>query len=81
MVEFMHKIERNCVGLFRTRGVFLHDNARPHTVTRTGSLLEHINWELFDYLPNYPDFAPSDYHLFTYLKNWLRSQRFKNIGE
>jgi histone-lysine N-methyltransferase SETMAR len=41
-------------------------------------LLEHFNWELFDHPPYSLDLAPSDYHLFTYLKNWFRSQRFKN---
>jgi hypothetical protein len=28
--------------------------------------------------PYSPDLTPSDYHLFTYLKNWVGSQRFKN---
>jgi hypothetical protein len=61
-----------------TSGVVLfHGNARPHTAARTRALLEHINWELFDH-PHGPDLAPSDCHLFTYLKNWLRSQRFNN---
>jgi hypothetical protein len=32
--------------------------------------LEHFNWELFDHLPYSPELAPSDYHVFTYLKNW-----------
>jgi transposase len=54
--------------------VLLHGNARPHTAARTRALLEHLNWELFDHPPYSPDFAPSDYHLFTYLKNWLSSQ-------
>jgi transposase len=58
--------------------VLLHDNARPHTAARTRALLEQFNWELFDHPPNSPDLAPSDYHLFTYLKNWLGSQRFRN---
>jgi transposase len=49
--------------------VLLHDNARPHTVTRTRSLLELFSWELFDHPPYSPDLAPSDYHPFTYLKN------------
>jgi hypothetical protein len=40
--------------------------------------LEHFNWELFGHPPYVPDQAPSDYQLFTYLKNWLRSQRFDN---
>jgi hypothetical protein len=36
---------------------------------------------LFDYPPYNPDLASSDYCLFTYLKNWLRSQRFNNNEE
>jgi hypothetical protein len=36
---------------------------------------------LFDHPPYSPDLAPSDYHLFTYLKNWLRSQLFNNNEE
>jgi hypothetical protein len=47
----------------------LHDNAQLHTATSTWALLEHFNWELFD--------QP----LFTYLKNWLGSQRFNNSEE
>jgi hypothetical protein len=57
----------SCVGL-------LHDNARPHTAVHTRALLMHF--ELFDHPPYHHDLPPSDYHLFTYLKNWLRSQRF-----
>jgi histone-lysine N-methyltransferase SETMAR len=64
----------SCVGLLR-------DNARPHTVARTQALLKHFNWELFDHPPYSPDLAQSDYHLFTYFKNWLRSQRFNNNEE
>jgi hypothetical protein len=58
-----------------TSGVVLHnDNAFPHTAARTGTLLEHSNWELFDHPPYSPD-------LFTYLKNWLGSQDFNNNEE
>jgi transposase len=64
-----------------TQWIVLHDNARPHTAARTRALLEHFNWELFDHPPYSPDLAPSDYHLFTYVKSWLRSQRFNNIDE
>jgi hypothetical protein len=39
------------------------------------------NWELFDHPPYSPDLAPSDYRLFPYLKNWLRSQLFNNNEE
>jgi transposase len=58
----------------------LHDNVPPHAA-RTQALLEHFNWELFDHPPYSPDLAPSDYHLFTYLKNWLGSQHFSNMEE
>jgi hypothetical protein len=55
-----------------TSGVVLIDeNALPHTAARTSTLLEYLNWALFDPIPYSPDFARSDYHLFTYLKNWL----------
>lgn len=36
----------------------------------TQALLECFGWELFDHL-NSTDFAPSDCHLFTYLKKWV----------
>jgi histone-lysine N-methyltransferase SETMAR len=59
----------------------LHDNARPHIAARTRALLEHLSWELSDH-PHYsPDLATSDYHLLTYLKNWLGSQHFNNNEE
>jgi hypothetical protein len=44
----------------------------------TLTLLDHFNWELFDHPPYSPDFALSNYHLFTCLKNWLGSQHFNS---
>jgi transposase len=65
-----------------TYGVMVfYDNGRAHTAAPTGALLGHFNWELFDYPPYSPEFVPSDYHLFTYLKNWVGSQRFNNNEE
>jgi histone-lysine N-methyltransferase SETMAR len=51
-----------------TYGIVLHHN-NARTAARTRALLEHFNWKLFDHPPYSPDLAPSDYHLFTYLKN------------
>jgi histone-lysine N-methyltransferase SETMAR len=68
-------------GMLTSGVVFLHDNARPHTDARPRALLEHFNWELFGHIPYNPDLVPSDYHLFTYLKNWVRLQRFNNNEE
>jgi hypothetical protein len=47
---------------------------RPHTADRTSALLEHFIWELSDHPAYSLGLALSDYHLLTYLKNWLRSQ-------
>jgi hypothetical protein len=85
----LQNTRKNCIGPFRKKGrgiltscvVLLHDNARPHTAAHTRALLENFNWELFDHPPWSPDPAPSDYCLFTYLKNWLRPQRFSNNEE
>jgi hypothetical protein len=49
-----------------------------HTAARTRALLEHFNLELFEHSPYSP---ASDYDVFTYLKNWLRSQPFNNNEE
>jgi transposase len=68
-------------GMLISGVVLLHDNARPHTAARTLALLEYLNWELFEHPLYSPDLAPSDYHLFTCLKNWLRSQRFNSNEE
>jgi histone-lysine N-methyltransferase SETMAR len=67
-------------GMLTSCVVLVHDNACPRTSisARTRALLEHFSWELFDHHPYSPDLAPRDYHLFTYLKKWLRSQLFNN---
>jgi hypothetical protein len=36
---------------------------------------------LFDHPAYTPDLSLSDYHLFTYLKNWVGSQHFSNNEE
>jgi hypothetical protein len=58
--------------------VLLHDNACPHTTVCTQAWLELFNWELFDHHRYSLDLAPSDYHLFTYLKNWPGTQCFNS---
>jgi histone-lysine N-methyltransferase SETMAR len=65
-------------GMLTSGVVLLHDNTLPHTAAHTRALLDYLNWELFDHSPYSHDLAPSDYHLFTYLKNWLGSQWVNN---
>jgi transposase len=61
--------------------VLLHEDSCSHSAAHTWALLEYFNWELFDHPPYSSDLTPSDYHLFTYLKNWLGSQHFNNNEE
>jgi histone-lysine N-methyltransferase SETMAR len=74
-------IQNNGLGMLTSDVVLLHDNARPHTAVCTQALLEHFNWKLLDHPPYSPDLSRSDHHLFTYLKNCLRSQCFNNNKE
>jgi histone-lysine N-methyltransferase SETMAR len=59
--------------------VLVHDDAHLYVAAVARALLQHFNWELFDHSPYSPDLTPSEYRLFTYMKNWLRSQRFKKM--
>jgi hypothetical protein len=60
-------IQKKRYGMLTYGVVLLYDDVRLHTAARTWALLEHFNWELSDS----PDLTSSDYHVFTYLKNWL----------
>jgi hypothetical protein len=73
-------IQNKRCGMLTSGVVLLHDNEHPHThrAACPGALLEHFNWELFDHPPYDPHLAPSGYHLFTYLNNWLQPQPFNN---
>jgi hypothetical protein len=44
-------------------------------------LLEHFNWELSDHPPCNPNLAPSNYHLYNYMKNWFKLRHFNNNEE
>ncbi|GFT58728.1 mariner Mos1 transposase [Trichonephila clavipes] len=56
--------------------LLLHDNVRPHTANCTQELLNLFKWEVFPHPPYSPYLAPSDFHLFLRMKNWLATQRF-----
>jgi len=64
-------------GKLRSRVLFFHDNARPHTANCTQELLDHFGWEVFDHPPYSPDLAPNNYHMTT----WLATQRFDDDTE
>ncbi|GFU85003.1 histone-lysine N-methyltransferase SETMAR [Trichonephila clavipes] len=59
----------------------MHDNARPHSAINTQNLIRSFGWEQIDPPPYSPDLAPSDFHLFRYLKEFLGGKRFDTADE
>ncbi|GFT86118.1 histone-lysine N-methyltransferase SETMAR [Trichonephila clavipes] len=69
-----------CVML--SKCVLLHqDNSRPHTSRTTRDLIESLGCEVLDNVPYISDLAPSDFHLFLYLKHSLGGKRFSKYEE
>ena len=68
-------------GLISKGVLFLQDNARPHTAHRTTCTLQELGWELLPH-PTYGlDHAPSDFHLFGSLKEFLGGHHFSSDEE
>jgi hypothetical protein len=79
--ELCRAIQNKRRGMLTSGVVLLDENTRPHTAACTRALRNISNESCLTTLHNSPHLAPSDYHLFTYQKNWLRSQRFNNNEE
>ena len=78
-VQTLHKLrhalrdkcpERNII-------IILHDNARPHAARLTSEAIAKMGWEILPHPSYSPDLAPSDYHLFGFVKDQLRRQRYE----
>jgi len=57
--------------------ILQHDNARPHTARFTLEKTENKGWEILPRPPYSTDLAPSDYHLFGFVKNQMRGQHYE----
>jgi len=57
---------------------FLHDNARPHIAKSTRKKLLKLGWITIPHPSYSPDLAPTDYHLFHSLANYLREKKFND---
>jgi histone-lysine N-methyltransferase SETMAR len=61
--------------------MLLHDNASQHAAARTQAMLQEFGWEVFEHPAYSPDLAPSYFHLFPKLKEFLGGRRFKSDEE
>lgn len=74
--------EMETAGTRKGHVILQQDNARPHTSNLTRRHIEEeLGWDLLSHPPYSPDLAPSDYHAFRSLKNFLRGRQFKNDAE
>jgi transposase len=66
-----------------TKGVVLLPTTRGPTLRLALRLYSSSSTGRFSNTspPYSPDLAPSDYHLFTYMKVWLANERFKTNEE
>ncbi|GFV35017.1 mariner Mos1 transposase [Trichonephila clavipes] len=65
-------------GMLSNGVLFLHDNTRNHSSRTTRDLIGSFGWEVLDHAPYSHDLAPSDFHLFRYLKHSLGGKRFSD---
>ncbi|XP_045448205.1 histone-lysine N-methyltransferase SETMAR-like [Melitaea cinxia] len=62
----------------RSSPLLLHDNARPHKAQETVLTLQELQLETIRHSPYLPDLAPTDYHFFRDLDNFLRYKKFSS---
>lgn len=60
---------------------YLHDNARPHTATKSVQKLREIGFTVLPHPPYSPDLAPSDFYLFSPLKSAIRGKNYRSAEE
>lgn len=60
----------------RSGVILLHDNARPHVSKMTRKKIQELGWEVLAHPPYSPDLAPTDYHLFRSLQDYLAEKRY-----
>ncbi|GFX18139.1 histone-lysine N-methyltransferase SETMAR [Trichonephila clavipes] len=69
-------IDQKWPELANRRGVVFHrDNVRPHTSVVTRQNLWQLGWEVLMHPPYSSDLAPSYYHLFLALQNFLSDKK------
>lgn len=60
---------------------FLQDNAPIHTAHKSMETIASVNWTALNHPPYSPDLSPSDFALFTKLKEHLHGTHFDDANE
>jgi len=77
-VQTLHKLCRALRDKRPGRNIIiLHDNARPHAAHLTLEAIAKMGWEVLPHPSYSPDVAPSDYHLFRFVRDQLHGQRYE----
>lgn len=81
------RFTKDCNAILRTAGKDycqkgfdsrIYSNTRPHVAAAKRDILDSFGWEVFD-RPD--DLLPSDYHLFTKLKEFFRRSSMESDVE
>ena len=72
LTRMKQAVDHKRLELDKRKGVVFHkDNARPNISVTTRQKLLELQWEVLSHSAYSPDLAPSDYHLFKHLQNFL----------
>jgi [histone H3]-lysine36 N-dimethyltransferase SETMAR len=61
--------------------LLLHVNTRPHLMKKIQMNLVKLDWEVLPHPLYSADIAPSDYHLFRAMDNFMQNKEFRNDDE
>jgi len=77
-VQTLHKLHHALRDKrLRRNIIILHDNAHPHAARLTSEAIAKMGWEVLPHPSYSSDLAPSDYHLFRFVKDQLHGQRYE----
>ncbi len=60
---------------------FLHDNATPHIAKSIREKLLKLGWVTVPHPPYSPDLAPTDYHMYRSMSDYLPEKKFDNEND
>lgn len=79
--KLREEIKNKRRGKLQAGVIFHHDNAPPHRAEVAVSAIKTAGFQLMQHPPYSPDLAPSDFYLFSCLKNHLRGTKFEDDDE